>query len=626
MKRRFTPILIIAGSLFLISSTIDLNDLFNYADQEIPLYIAKDNTPLNNEITDEGATLGRVLFYDKNLSVNNTIACASCHKQEFAFGDTAQVSVGVAGVTGRHSMRLINARFADEDDFFWDERANSLETQTTMPIQDHVEMGFSGENGDPDLDSLIRRLESISYYQELFTFVYGDAQITEQRMRRALAQFVRSIQSYDSKYDEGRAMVNNNNAPFPNFTLQENMGKNLFRQPPNQGGAGCQGCHRAPEFDIAPNSRNNGVIGVVGHPDSIDIMVTRAPTLRDIVNPHGFLNGPLMHNGAFNDLMTVINHYDSIPLNPDNTNLDPRLTGPPPNPGDPPPLGQNLQLTQNQKNALVAFLRTLTGEDVYTNEKWSNPFDSLGNLTIIPLCAEVITVSIEATICEGEEFDGYSQPGTYEDLFTSINGCDSTRTLTLTVLPNAETTVEAEICEGENFEGFELAGTYTEVFVANNGCDSTRVLILDVLPNSELTIEAEICEGEEFEGYTVSGTYTDIFMANNGCDSSRILELNVLPADDPACMANSVDDDFIPTSIQISPNPFNSFLNIHCDCDLALEVVLYNMVGEKIMMQKLDFRQGNSFLPTNDLMPGIYILMGYDKSGKKYFSEKIIKS
>ena len=98
MKIKFTSLLVLACGLLLVSSTIDLNDLFNYSEQAIPNYISKDNTPLNNEITDAGATLGRVLFYDKNLSTDNTIACASCHKQEFAFGDTALVSTGVAGV------------------------------------------------------------------------------------------------------------------------------------------------------------------------------------------------------------------------------------------------------------------------------------------------------------------------------------------------------------------------------------------------------------------------------------------------------------------------------------------------------------------------------------------------
>ena len=351
---------------------IDLASLMNYANQSIPTYILKDNIG-NNAITDAGATLGRVLFYDKNLSVDNTIACASCHKQAFAFGDGQLQSDGVAGVTGRHSMRLVNARFADERHFFWDERANTLEDQTTMPIQDHVEMGFSGQNGDPSINDLIEKLEAIPYYQELFTFVYGDANISEQRMQRALAQFVRSIQSFDSKFDAGRSQVNNDNAPFPNFTQLENMGKNLFIQPPNQGGAGCQGCHRAPEFDIDPNSHNNGIVGVIGDASAIDMNVTRSPSLRDMVNPVGQLNGPLMHNGSLTSMEAVIEHYNDIDIVPGNNNLDNRLSGGVPG-GNGNGNGQRLNLTDQEKAALVAFLRTLGGSDVYTDERWSSPF------------------------------------------------------------------------------------------------------------------------------------------------------------------------------------------------------------------------------------------------------------
>ncbi len=386
-------LLLLLPMILLIAATIDFNDLPNYANQTVPNYITKDNTPNNNSITDEGATLGRVLFYDKNLSANNTIACASCHQQEFAFGDTETQSIGLnQGLTGRHSMRLVNSRFADEEGFFWDERAATLEAQTTQPIQDHVEMGFSGSDGDPDLDSLIRKLEDIDYYQSLFTLVFGDAQITEARMQSALAQFVRSIQSFDSKFDEGLAQVNNINQDFPNFSAEENDGKELYLAPPPAGGAGCQGCHRAPEFDIDPNSGNNGVVGVAGDPSSIDITNTRAPSLRDLVDPNGNLNGPLMHNGEFTSLEQVIDHYDQITVVNGNTNLDNRLAGGGGGGGGP----QNLQLTQAEKDALVAFLHTLTGSDIYTNEKWSEPFDDAGNLTLLndPLeIEEVSTVS-----------------------------------------------------------------------------------------------------------------------------------------------------------------------------------------------------------------------------------------
>lgn len=375
MKKRISSFVAILGLTFiLISGTIDLDNLFNYSNQSKPSYITKDNTPVNNQIEDKTATLGRVLFYDKNLSANNTIACSSCHKQEFAFGDNTVQSTGLnGGLTGRHSMRLINSRFSDEQKFFWDERASSLEFQTTQPIQDHVEMGFSGSNGDDDINGLIIKLSEIDYYKNLFDLAFGDSTISEERIQLALSQFIRSIQSFDSKYDIGRAQVNNSNANFPNFTAQENEGKRIFIDPPNRNGAGCAGCHRGDEFDIDPNSRNNGIIGVAGDNSNTDLTNFRAPTLRDLVNPDGNLNGPLMHDGSLTTLLEVINHYNEIPNN--NVNLDNRLRD-----------GGNLQrlnLTNNEKLALEAFLKTLTGVDVYTNEKWSNPFDENDNITLI---------------------------------------------------------------------------------------------------------------------------------------------------------------------------------------------------------------------------------------------------
>ncbi len=351
---------------------INFNALPNYSNQYIPVYITKDNTPNNNPITNSGATLGRILFYDTNLSANNTVSCASCHTQEHAFSDTNSVSQGINGQTGRHSMRLINSRFSNEVNFFWDERANSLETQTSMPIQDHIEMGFSGADGDLNINDLITKLNTIEYYPVLFNSAFGSTEITEIKLQKALAQFVRSIQSFDSKYDEGRLLANNDAQPFSNFTQMENQGKNLFIQPPNfnnqgmrvSGGIGCNGCHQAPEFDIVPNTLNNGVIGTA---DGLatDLNVTRSPSLRDIVKLNGESNGPFMHIGISNNLLTVVEHYNVINI-AGNSNLDPKLR--------PNGFGQQLNLTQAEKSAVVAFLRTLSGTDVYVNDMWSNPF------------------------------------------------------------------------------------------------------------------------------------------------------------------------------------------------------------------------------------------------------------
>lgn len=351
---------------------IDLNHLENYSNQVIPAYITKDNSR-SNLITDKGATLGRVLFYDKNLSSNNTISCSSCHQQANAFSDSEVASNGVNGTTGRHAMRLINTRFANESKFFWDERAINLEAQSTMPIKNHGEMGYSGADGDQSFSDLIAKLSSIGYYKELFSFVYGSEEITETKIQNALAQFIRSIQSFDSKYDAGRALVTNDNQPFSNFTAQENQGKNLFLTPPifdangsrTGGGIGCAGCHAAPEFDINPVSGNNGIIGVLNG-TGIDITNTRAPSLRDLVKTDGSTNGPMMHTGVITSLQAAIGHYGTINIAPGNTNLDPKLR--------PAGNGQRLNLNATEVNSVIAFLRTLSGTKVYTEPKWSNPF------------------------------------------------------------------------------------------------------------------------------------------------------------------------------------------------------------------------------------------------------------
>lgn len=353
--------------LFLaFGNNIDLNNLLNYANQDVPAYIDMDNTG-PNYITDAGATLGRVLFYDTNLSTDNTVSCASCHNQQNAFSDIDIASIGVNGMTGRHSMRLINTRFSNETNFFWDERALSLEDQTTQPIRDHNEMGFSGQDGAPIFDDLVIKLEDLDYYPALFTAAFGDPSCNEERIQMALGQFISSIQSFDSRYDQGRATAPNDAAPFANFTTQENQGKQLFLAPADfngagqriGGGVGCAGCHRPATFSIDPNSLNNGVVGVIGDTGATDLTNTRSPSLKDLSG-----NGPFFHDGSAATLEAVIAHYDSgIELNP---NLDPRLR-PAGNP-------QRLNMTDTEIAALVAFLNTLSGTEVYTDPRWSDPF------------------------------------------------------------------------------------------------------------------------------------------------------------------------------------------------------------------------------------------------------------
>ncbi|MEY2970130.1 MAG: hypothetical protein RLZZ599_503, partial [Bacteroidota bacterium] len=208
----------------------------------------------------------------------------------------------------------------------------------------------------------------------LFDWAFGDSAVTQTRMAAALADFVASIESFDSKFDDGFSSAGAIQPPFQNFTPQENMGKMLFLAPPNvdingvrqSGGAGCAGCHQPPEFDIDPNSGNNGVDHKAGDPLASDFTVTRAPSLRDVFNEQGSMNGPMMHTGDFLEFGTVIEHYNEVIPDVNNNNLDVRFTR-----------GQNrlqLELTTSERAALEAFVKTLTGSNVYSDARWSDPF------------------------------------------------------------------------------------------------------------------------------------------------------------------------------------------------------------------------------------------------------------
>ena len=372
------------------AATLNLSNPYDYANQAVPSYITKDNT-IGNGISNAGATLGRVLFYDKKLSNDNSVSCGSCHQQALGFTDNAQVSVGVNGVTARHSMRLVNTRFSDESQFFWDERAATLEQQTTQPIRDHTEMGFGGTEGDPEFDALIQKLIATDYYPQLFAAAFGNELVDEDKMQLALAQFIRSIQSFDSRYDEGRAAAANNGVAFGNFTDQENEGKRLFTQAPNFDangvrtagtGLGCNGCHRAPEFDIDPNTRNNGVIDVALNTLATDTSNTRSPSLRDVFRSDGTDNGPFMHSGTLATFNDVLSHYNDINVDQVlNPNLDNRLTSNARSgPGQNNATGQKLMLVESERAAVIAFLKTLSGSALYTNPQWSDPFDAQGDL------------------------------------------------------------------------------------------------------------------------------------------------------------------------------------------------------------------------------------------------------
>lgn len=342
------------------------SDPFNYSNPTLPAHmnapnvVGQINTPAGNAITDWGATLGRVLFYDKNLSINKTISCASCHKQASAFSDPMVKSTGFnGGLTGRNSMSLINAKYYPNGRFFWDQRAATLEAQTLIPVQDMVEMGMT-------LTELETRLKTLPYYPVLFSKAFGDENITSNRIALALSQFVRSIISYQSKYDAGRAAFPGPppppEQPFANFTAQENRGKEIFLGPIG----GCAPCHGSETF-TAPLEKNNGLdmmtvdrgFGAVTNTVANDALF-KVTTLRNVE-----MTAPYMHDGRFATLEQVVEHYSSGVQN--HPNLSPQLRLPNGNP-------RQANLSAADKAALVAFLKTLTDVTVTTDVKFANPF------------------------------------------------------------------------------------------------------------------------------------------------------------------------------------------------------------------------------------------------------------
>ena len=678
MRLKYTFTLILALFLFLSSSTvddfianqtgiIDLENLFNYSDQFIPKK-AILNFSRQNPITDEGATLGRVLFYDKKLSLNNSIACASCHQQENAFGDSRKVSIGFDGrPTARHAMRLINLGFSFDERRFWDKRTETLERTVTEPFQNEIEMGFSGTEGQPNFDSLLTKMKDLAYYKPLFTKAFGDEEITEERIGKALAQFIRSIMSFDAKFDEGFEETQNEIEPFSNFTDEENEGKRLFFTFPPRGddpqtdrtGAFCGVCHKVPGFAILHIAGSNGVVGVAGDSLARDFSVFRSPAIRNLVRPDGSSVGPFMHDGSLPTLEAVVDHYNDIPPIPDHPRFGSLLF---PNSDG----SVTLKLTDDHKKALVAFLKTLTGEDVFTNPKWSNPFDENGNIEV-RMAGECTTITTELalSICAGESYEGFTESGVYTNTFVANNGCDSVRTIQLDVLPLEQETISQTICFGESFLGYETSGVYEERVLSTTGCDKIRRIELTVLPMEEEMISQTICAGESYLGYETSGVYEDMVPSETGCDKIRRIELTVLPLEEEAVSqticagesylgyeASGVYEDKIPTvegcdqlriltltvleetapeclntatidqlteaSIYAFPNPFTSDIYVANIPDGLYELTMTDYVGRSVQKGQVQLSI-NTPISTNNLPTGLYIFqLKQVKNGQDY--------
>ncbi|MFT5183840.1 MAG: cytochrome c peroxidase [Flavobacteriales bacterium] len=330
---------------------------YNYADYQFPegfisgLLNLVNSIPAYNLTTDDGATLGRVLFYDVSLSQNYAVSCSSCHNQQNGFSDPRPKSVGfLGGETKRNSMNLVNHQFNRR--MFWDLRANNLEQQVLIPIEDPIEMGM-------DLNNLVERLQHVEHYPPLFEKAFGTTEITSDLISKALAQFVRSIVSYQTKFDIGLT------SEFSNFTEQENIGRELFFSNATR----CAHCHTTSNF-YQPGGLINGLDEEYADGGQGDVNGNlddhgrfKVPSLRNVA-----LSAPYMHDGRFSSLEEVIEFYNSgVQAHPF---LDDRLT-PDLTPGGTP---YELNLEQGQKDALLEFLHTLTDHPLINDIKFSSPF------------------------------------------------------------------------------------------------------------------------------------------------------------------------------------------------------------------------------------------------------------
>ncbi len=327
---------------------------------------AADNTPSDNPTTDAGATLGRVLFYDTRLSANDSVSCGTCHQQRHGFSDPRRHSIGFDGqLTRRHSMSLTNARYYARGRFFWDERAETLEALVLAPIQDSVEMGMS-------LPGLETKLAAVDYYPGLFEQAFGVPTVTADGVARALAQFVRALVSYQAPYDRARAAGAPGSSAFAaQLPELSRLGHQLFVTVPGQDarGAGCGGCHIT-DAQISRSPRNIGLPDYDprggGDQGAVDGRF-KAPSLRNVA-----VRAPYMHDGRFATLREVVDHYNTkVEANPflDLTLMDRRLavTGGPVRP-------VRLELTEQEIEALVAFLGSLTDDAFLTDPRFSDPF------------------------------------------------------------------------------------------------------------------------------------------------------------------------------------------------------------------------------------------------------------
>lgn len=314
-------------------------------------------------VTNGGARLGRVLFYDKRLSLNNTVACGTCHKQNIAFSDNVALSNGFnGGKTGRNSMPIINPQ--QSKGFFWDHRTQKLQDMVLQPIRHEVEMGLD------NTEFLVKKLEATTFYPRLFNEAFGSSEITREKIGSALAQFINAMFSQQTRADKAGVLNGGWNILPGILTTDEIKGSNLFQQ------KGCEGCHAGinlrgwgeegfANIGLDEVYADKGLGALMSDP-TLDGHF-KIPSLRNVE-----LTAPYMHDGRYKTLEEVVEHYNSAIKYSSTLSLELREWDPVS--GQPLEKALRLNLTEDEKRCLVAFLKTLTDHTFISDPKFSDPF------------------------------------------------------------------------------------------------------------------------------------------------------------------------------------------------------------------------------------------------------------
>ncbi|MFZ1705374.1 MAG: cytochrome c peroxidase [Saprospiraceae bacterium] len=359
MKIRYS-ILLAINTAFLFSCGSDEVEEVKHDTTPYVLEYGSFPTPdisADNLLTVEGVKLGRMLFYEKKMSKDNTISCASCHKQVEGFSDANVFSLGVENRVGkRQAMPIFNMAW-HSNGFFWDGRAPLLRNQALLPIQDHLEM-------DETLENVVSKLSGQKLYRNQFIRAFGSEEITSLKVSLALEQFMHSIVSHSSKYDQYLAGK-------VTLTASEERGRYLYFTEynpffPELSGADCAHCHGGINLEN-DDYMNNGLDADADFRDIGREMVTgrredrakfKVPSLRNIE-----WTAPYMHDGRFKTLEDVVQHYNQGIKS--STTVDPAIlftkdTG--------------LFLDEKDIQDLIAFLKTLSDPSLKTNEAFKDPF------------------------------------------------------------------------------------------------------------------------------------------------------------------------------------------------------------------------------------------------------------